>query len=157
MSIPRPSQQNNENPELTRFSSYLICLTIGPAFLSGAIYLCLARIITAYGEHLSRFQPRTYTITFMSCDFFSLVLQAIGGAIADTAGTTSAEQTGVNIMIAGLSFQVVSLVVFIVLCSDFARHVFQRNRPLNAKFDTLRQTKRFRGFLWGMFISWIRH
>ena len=85
----------------------------------------------------------------MSCDFFSLVLQAIGGAIADTANDQTTTQTGINIMIAGLSFQVVSLVIFIVLCSDFARQVLLRSQPLNAKFDSLRQTKRFQGFLWG--------
>ena len=64
---------------------YLICLTIGPAFLAAAIYLCLARIVKVYGTHFSRIQPRTYTITFVSCDLVSLILQAAGGAIASIA------------------------------------------------------------------------
>lgn len=64
------------------FIIYLVCLTIAPAFLSGAIYLCLARIVVVYGENLSRFKPRTYTLVFCGCDFFSLLLQAAGGAIA---------------------------------------------------------------------------
>lgn len=71
------------------FIIYLVCLTIAPAFLSGAIYLCLSRIVVIYGESLSRFKPRTYTIVFCSCDFFSLLLQAVGGAIASTSETGS--------------------------------------------------------------------
>lgn len=64
------------------FLTYLVCLTISPALLSAGIYLCLSRIIVVYGENLSRFKPRTYTIVFCSCDFLSLLLQAFGGAIA---------------------------------------------------------------------------
>jgi hypothetical protein len=52
------------------FLIYLVMLTIAPAFLSAAIYLCLARIVVVYGEERSRFRPRTYTILFCSCDFF---------------------------------------------------------------------------------------
>ncbi|KAL8685908.1 MAG: hypothetical protein Q9218_007472 [Villophora microphyllina] len=103
------------------FLMYLIVLTIAPCFITAAIYLCLSRIILIYGEHLARFKPRTYTIIFISCDVFSLVLQAIGGALADTADSGSdAQQTGINIMIAGLGFQVFSLTVFATLCADFA-------------------------------------
>src|SRR5947207_9652895 len=92
--------------------SYLICVTIGPTFFSAAIYLCLARIVVAYGEEYSRFKPRTYTLTFITCDIFSLVLQAVGGALADLAQTKAQGDVGVHIMVAGLSFQVASLFLF---------------------------------------------
>ena len=106
---------------------YLVCLTIAPAFLTAGIYLCLSRIIIVYGEHLARFKPRTYTIIFVCSDIFALVLQAIGGAIADIAKSgSSTQQTGINIMIAGLAFQVVSLSIFIALCLDFAWRVRSR-------------------------------
>ena len=52
-----------------RLRRYLICLTIAPAFLTAAIYLCLARIVVAYGENISRIAPRLYTIVFVTCDF----------------------------------------------------------------------------------------
>jgi len=73
----------------TNFLMYLVTLTIAPAFLSAAIYLCLARIVVVYGEEKSRFRPRTYTIVFCSCDFLALLLQAAGGAIASSADTVS--------------------------------------------------------------------
>ena len=60
------------------FFIYLVTLTIAQAFLSAAIYLCLARIVVVYREERSRFRPRTYTILFCSCDFLALLLQAIG-------------------------------------------------------------------------------
>ena len=49
---------------------------------------------------------------FICFDVFSLVLQAAGGAIADTSKSPAAGQSGINIMIAGLAVQVVSLTVF---------------------------------------------
>ena len=52
---------------------YLISLTIGPTFISAAIYGCLARIVVVYGEQYSRFRSRTYTLAFITCDFISLV------------------------------------------------------------------------------------
>lgn len=80
----------NSNPfSKNNFLIYLVCLTIAPAFLSASIYLCLARIIVVYGEHISRFPPRAYTILFCTCDFISLLLQAIGGAIASTANDSN--------------------------------------------------------------------
>lgn len=72
------------------FLIYLVTLTIAPAFLSAAIYLCLVRIVVVYGEKRSRFRPRTYTVLFCSCDFLALLLQAIGGAIASIVNTASA-------------------------------------------------------------------
>ncbi|KAL8709907.1 MAG: hypothetical protein Q9220_005357 [cf. Caloplaca sp. 1 TL-2023] len=122
--------QMHDNPfKSDPFLMYLVVITIAPCFLTAAIYLSLSRIILVYGEHLARFKPRTYTIIFICCDVFSLVLQAIGGALADTADTHSAEQSGINIMIAGLSFQVVSLTVFAVLCADFAWSVRKSSGP----------------------------
>ncbi|MCJ1337747.1 hypothetical protein MMC09_003030 [Bachmanniomyces sp. S44760] len=115
------------------FLMYIICLTIAPVFLSAAIYICLARIIVIYGEDIARFTTKAYTVTFMCCDFFSLILQAAGGAITDTADSGSPfQQTGINIMIAGLAFQVVSLFVFICLASDYFLSVLRHHASTTA-------------------------
>ena len=125
--------------------SYLICLTIAPVFLTAAIYLCLARIVVLYGEVNSRLKPRTYTIMFVTFDFTSLVFQAIGGAIAATSNTDSSTQVGVNIMIAGLSWQVASLLVFMAFCTDFA--ITARRSVKQTQHSEIRQSKRFRAFI----------
>ncbi|KAI9834596.1 MAG: hypothetical protein M1838_005488 [Thelocarpon superellum] len=137
---------------LTFVFRYLICLTIGPAFLSASIYLCLARIVVVFGEHISRFRPATYTIFFVGCDFISLLLQAIGGGIAATANPddNTKDELGIHIMIAGLSFQVASLFVFIVLCSEFALRVYQRRSEISSSGMPLVRSLRFKGFLFAL-------
>jgi hypothetical protein len=131
------------------FIIYLVGLTIGPALFSAAIYLCLARIIAVYGASLSWFTPRFITCFFIACDFVSLLLQAAGGALASLANTKSQEQTGVNIMIAGLSTQVVSTFAFICICCQLAWSVRRNALRVNPNSLSLRQSTRFRFFLTG--------
>jgi len=71
------------------FLLYLIDLTIAPIFMAAGVYLCLARIVMVYGEQLSWIKARSYTLLFCGCDFFSLVLVALGGGIAGQAMTKS--------------------------------------------------------------------
>lgn len=129
-------------------SRQLICLTIAPAFLSASIYLCLARIITVYSADISRLKPRTYTFVFVGCDFVSLLLQAIGGAIAATADTPDVADKGVNIMIAGLVFQVASLILFLILWGEFALRA--RAAPadkIEQRFSDVRSSFRFKALI----------
>lgn len=136
------------------FMLQIVTLTIGPAFLSAAIYLCLGRIVVIYGEHFSRLKPRTYSVLFVTCDFFALLLQAIGGAMASSSDSgSSLQDTGINIMIAGLSAQVVSLLVYITLCSDFAWRAYRNRDNWVPKHDSLRRTVLFKAFLWALAIS----
>ncbi|KAI4281201.1 MAG: hypothetical protein L6R35_005700 [Caloplaca aegaea] len=131
--------QMHYNPfESDPFLMYIVVITIAPCFITAAIYLSLSRIILVYGESFARFKPRTYTVIFICCDVFSLVLQAIGGALADTADTESVQQTGIDIMIAGLSFQVVSLTVFMALCADYAWAVSRKGGGLKSSGRSLR-------------------
>ena len=130
---------------------YLVPLTIGPAFLSASIYLCLGRIIIVYGQNLSRFRPRTYAILFMSCDLLSLILQAAGGALASIGDAgSSLQDTGVNVMIAGLVFQVVSLALYMALWGEFAYRVWRApENQRNARFTDLRNSLSFKLFQFG--------
>ncbi|CRG83358.1 Sphingoid long-chain base transporter RSB1 [Talaromyces islandicus] len=137
--------QMHDNPfKSDPFLMYLVCLTIAPAFLSAAVYLCLSRIVVAYGEQVSRFRARTYTTLFITCDFIALLLQAAGGGIASSADTKHLSDIGIDIMVAGVSWQVASLALFVALCTDFALRV--RKSPqyrLNSQFDQLRRNKSF--------------
>lgn len=49
---------------------------------------------------------------------FSLILQATGGAMSSTSN--GASQTGVDIALAGLIFQVITLTAFVTLSLDYA-------------------------------------
>ncbi|KAI0010875.1 RTA1-domain-containing protein [Xylariaceae sp. FL0662B] len=146
------------------FLMQICCLTIGPAFLAAGIYLCIRKIVFAFGPQNSRIPPKYYTRIFIPCDIVSLVLQAAGGGIASVATHQKrSPDTGDNIMIAGLSFQVLTLLVFIILCVDFGVNTVRRRRALggDAALDqdpvlvAVRRSWRFRGFLAALALSTI--
>lgn len=111
------------------FLIYLIPLTIAPAFITASIYLCLARIVHILDPNLeaSRLKPMTYTKIFVTFDLISLILQGAGGGIAATADDKKGSDLGVDVMMAGLAFQVIALVVFSTLCSDFAWRLYKKS------------------------------
>jgi hypothetical protein len=128
----------------------LICVTIGPVFLTAAIYLCLSRIIVVYGAHLSRLAPGTIAISFMVSDFISLLLQAGGGAVVEIANDFTVEHIGIHLTIAGLSLQVASLGFLLVLCADFGRRCM-RGKDLSSvqAYERIRGASLFKWFLGG--------
>jgi len=147
----------HHNPfDFNNFLVYLIPLTIGPAFLTGAIYLCLARIVVVNGTKISRLSPRAISLIFMISDFFSLVLQGAGGGIAATANTGSGSNAGRYIMIAGLAWQVLSLAVYFALWAEFVFRVKRSNENLkDARFTALRESKKFKLFNYALAIATI--
>nr|OQO16951.1 hypothetical protein B0A51_15321 [Rachicladosporium sp. CCFEE 5018] len=145
------NQPFQDNP----FLIYLITLTIAPVFLTAAIYLSLTRIIALYGTTLSRFRPATIACSFIASDFLSLVLQAAGGAIADTSNTAAGNRMGANIMVAGLVLQAISLTAFIAVAGDFAWACHRRSHELNTNDTYLRTRRRglFKAFLVALLLA----
>lgn len=99
------------------------------------------------GPYAPRIKPKYFSVIFITSDFICLVLQAAGGAIASLSGGTSEQarassQMGINIMIAGLALQVVSLVIFIAGCVDFWIRVTRKG----AGFEQTGTHKDFRSF-----------
>lgn len=94
----------------------------------------------------------------MTCDFIALVLQAVGGAIADTASTKKSSDRGTHTMVGGLGFQVISLLLFIGLALEFALNVrrdkqagrFQGEAMENAGFNE-KSEGAFKMFLFGRY------
>ena len=147
---------HNQPFSFNPFLIYIIFLTIAPAFLSAAIYLCLTRIIVVYGQTNARFSPRIYSVVFMFSDFVALVLQGSGGGLASVNAGKDADkaQQGINIMIAGLAWQVISLTIFAIAAADFAWCVKRNHHsgsPSNPAFLQLRSSKKFKAFLWRKF------
>lgn len=139
----------------------ICCLTIAPAFLAAGIYLTLSRIVITFGPENSRIKPLSYPRIFIPCDILSLVLQALGGGMASAASHSNKNpETGNHIMVAGLAFQVFTLLVFMLLCTDFAvRTVVRSNRMGEAALDpthaALRRSMKFRAFLVALTLSTI--
>lgn len=137
------------------FLMQIVCLTIAPAFMAGGIYLCLRRIVMAFGSENSRLKPKLYTRIFIPCDVLSLLLQAAGGGYASARYNAKLDATvGNNIMIAGLAFQVATLFTFMLFSLDFAIRTWRRNRSMGSSsldqsphMVELRSSLRFRAFL----------
>lgn len=60
------------------FLMQIVCLTIAPAFLAGGIYLCLRRIVGAFGAQNSRLKPEMYTRIVSALLFLNLSLNTGG-------------------------------------------------------------------------------
>ncbi|KAI1610064.1 putative sphingoid long-chain base transporter RSB1 [Exophiala viscosa] len=136
----------------TGFLMQIICLTIAPAFLTAGIYLCLSRIVNAFGPEHSRIPAAWYPRIFIPCDIIALILQAAGGAMAAIAlSNATSLDTGDNVMIAGLVFQVFTLLVFIGICVDFGIAVRRRRvrdrKDKKAGSTTARLPWQLKGFL----------
>ncbi|KAM5346824.1 hypothetical protein ACJ41O_009829 [Fusarium nematophilum] len=137
------------------FLIQICCLTIGPAFMAAGVYLCLRRIVSAFGPENSRLPPEYYTRIFIPCDIVSLILQALGGGMASVASHQRKDpKTGSDIMIAGLAFQVVTIFGFILCSLDFGLRTVRRHHALGeAALDQrpqvakVRNSRRFKAFL----------
>lgn len=97
------------------FLVQVICLTIAPAFLSASIYFTLTKIVNALGAEHGRFNPKWYYWGFIPCDLISIALQGAGGGLS----SSGSGNVGVNVSLAGLSFQVFTLCIFICLVVDY--------------------------------------
>ncbi|RDW82577.1 hypothetical protein BP6252_03689 [Coleophoma cylindrospora] len=81
--------------------------------------------------------------------------QSAGGAVTSIApaDNQSLAQAGIHIMIAGLSLQVVSLVIFIVLCADFGFKKLKNRQDWEAAHQDIWSSKRWKLFLGALVIA----
>ena len=97
-----------------------------------------------------------YTHIFVGCDILALVLQAIGGGMAATAKDRKGSRTGVDIMIAGLISQVITMTLFLALWADFVLRTrrakisgrFSRIQP--QLYEEMRSSRDFGFFQWSL-------
>jgi hypothetical protein len=109
--------------------------------------------MTTFGAQFSRLRGRRLIIIFIASDFTSLVLQAGGGAIAVIADSYSFEYIGIHISMAGLALQVFSLVVVLCLAADFASRCWRNRKHLDEKYEVIRSSRYFHGFIYGVYCS----
>ncbi|EMC93503.1 hypothetical protein BAUCODRAFT_150821 [Baudoinia panamericana UAMH 10762] len=137
------------------FKMSVVLLTFAPAFYAAGVYYTLKHICLTFGADFSRLRPALYTYIFISCDLFSIVLQAVGGALASVSSDMSLLNAGTNVMIAGLVLQVFTLLVFGMLAADYAFAVFRNRENLNPATAELRSSLRFKLFVGGLWLAWL--
>ena len=126
------------------FRGWLSRLAIKPA---DAIRNCDDRI-QYFSPDLSRFKPQLFYYIFIPCDIFSLVLQAAGGALSTTSSGSS--QVGVNLALAGMSFQVFTILLFCGFFADYMIRYFRSGRgreTISSQPGQATRLKLFFGFM----------
>ncbi|RMZ85086.1 hypothetical protein DV738_g102, partial [Chaetothyriales sp. CBS 135597] len=108
----------NANPfSFEGFMIQIIGVTLAPVYFCAAIYITLAKTIEELAPRLSRIPPRYFYYILIPCDLISLVVQGAGGVLSTSSSGRS--QIGVNLALAGLAFQVFTIVVFCGFFIDF--------------------------------------
>lgn len=139
----------------TGFKMSVVLLTFAPAFYAAGVYYTLKHICLTFSTELSRLRPKYYPWIFISCDLLSIVLQAIGGAISSATDDMTILDVGTNVMIAGLAFQVFTLLVFGCFAADYALACYRHRDQLNAETTTLRASWRFRLFIVALWLAYL--
>lgn len=105
------------------FKTQICCLVLAPSFLAAGVYVTLKHIVRYCGPEHSRMKPRLYPWVFIGCDFGSIILQAIGGGIAASAGDNVSDpkllKVGNGMIVAGIAFQVATMTVCGLLMLDY--------------------------------------
>jgi amino acid permease len=83
----------------------------------------MTKTVETLDESLSRIKPKLYYVIFITCDILCLALQAAGGAISSLS--TGSDNTGVDLALAGLILQVVTMLAFVVLLGDYLARYFK--------------------------------
>ncbi|KJA14175.1 hypothetical protein HYPSUDRAFT_49380 [Hypholoma sublateritium FD-334 SS-4] len=125
------------------FSIEITGTIIAPTPLLAANFVILGRIIRRLGPEYSRLRPRLYTIIFTSSDVISLVVQALGGGVASGANSDSVATTGANIILAGIIIQLVIIVIYGILATEFyVRYTSAESRLTKESIDGAQSTPR---------------
>lgn len=89
---------------------YIIGLTLGPTFLSSALYLSISTLQQRYpSSQLEWVSPRLFVALFILGDFICLCFIGCGGSLA---AIYAENPIGVDLMIAGLAVQVLFTAIF---------------------------------------------
>ncbi|KAI9733667.1 MAG: hypothetical protein M1834_003269 [Cirrosporium novae-zelandiae] len=95
---------------------WLLVFAIGalaPTFFTAGIYVILGRLIYVFGQDTSPLSPKLYLYIFCTIDTISLVVQAVGGGSASVALNNDGDTAiGTHTMVAGIVFQLASVLVF---------------------------------------------
>jgi hypothetical protein len=138
------------------FTIQISCLIFSPAFIAAGVYLVLKHIVRVFGEERSRIQARWYTWIFITCDFISLMLQAIGGGMAGGAKDDASKRNlGTNLMIVGVCWQVATLTVFAGLVLDYAIRTRKTWDLVSSESKALVTKSSFKGFLIAVAVAFV--
>jgi RTA1 like protein len=147
----------NDDPfNMAGFNMQITCLTIAPALITAGIYLTLKHLVICFGEEHSYLKARYYTWLFIACDILSLTLQGAGGGLAATAEDNATMQSmGNNLMMAGIAFQVVTLLIFAAMTALYCFRLSRSATHLSVTAQSVKNSTGFKLFVGGFLVAFI--
>lgn len=134
--------------DLTSRTYYLLFVlgtTTGPVFITAAIYTIIPHLVVLYGSDVSVLQrPVWLSYFFLIFDIFALAFQTLGSAFEAEGFDKLEIQQGTNVLIAGLGFQLLSIIVFFIIYFYFMRHVVHNKNFLDPRFADVYLSAKFR-------------
>jgi hypothetical protein len=149
----------HDNPwDSSAFQTQIVAIILGPTLICISIYLTLKHVCLSLNPELSRIRPSLYPWIFVPGDVTCLLVQAIGGAIAASAGGASKApnpkllQNGNRAIIAGIVLQVVVLAFFGASAVDYYLRVKKWVKTPEAKPEAVElwHNRRFRMFVFAV-------
>jgi hypothetical protein len=107
------------------FEVQTCCLVLTHSFLTAGIYLTLKHATIQSDRGYSKVKPEWYPWIFVGCDSLSILIQGVGGRVAAAAGSSrnrALANTGDDLIMAGIAFQIFAMIVFGALAFDFNRN-----------------------------------
>ncbi|KAL8293529.1 hypothetical protein RQP46_000230 [Phenoliferia psychrophenolica] len=116
----------------------IVCLIFAPSFYSAALYFLLGIVINVVAQDKSFLSYKMFGWLFVTADIFSLLLQSAGGGIAASADNgSSALDSGSNLMLAGIAFQLVVMIIFVVYGAWWVRRAAAEIRVVSRDISWL--------------------
>ncbi|KAI3393711.1 hypothetical protein diail_3806 [Diaporthe ilicicola] len=135
----------NDLASKSYFVLSLLGTAMGPTLITTAIYTILPHIVALYGSDLSiTLEPVWMSAFFFALGGFTLAFQAVGCVFAAEGFNRIEIQQGVNVLIAGLAFQIMSLLGFFGLYFWFMSRVFHNRELLDPRFSSVYLSARFK-------------
>jgi hypothetical protein len=112
-------------------------IVIAPLFIAAANYVTIGNLITAVlhpdSHTILGIYARKITKIFVVCDFLSFLIQVSGSGLASSNNWQGdSEKIGVDILIAGLATQLVTIAIFMFILGTFTKMVFLEGRATAA-------------------------
>ncbi|KAH9883903.1 RTA1-domain-containing protein [Xylariomycetidae sp. FL2044] len=105
------------------FMMQIVCVGSAPVFYSAAIYVTITKTVENLDPSISRVKPKLYYIIFVLCDLSALVMQGVGGGLSTSSN--GEDGIAVDLSLAGLSFQVITMVTFCALLAEYLIRYFK--------------------------------
>lgn len=103
-----------------------VLLLVAPALFAASLYMQLGRIVELVeGDRYLLIKRRWLTVTFVTGDVISFLLQASGGGIMSSE-QKSTRDLGTRVIVIGLFVQIIFFACFLVVASRFHHHLHRQ-------------------------------